>query len=198
MRTKDFVISDWHFGHYNIIKYCNRPFESVEEMNDVMIQRHNARVRKNDRCWVLGDIGSPGADKLTHIVEKLNGHKILIKGNHDRYSNTTYYQMGFKAVLEGGKQRLQKGISIIVFPQTTRTVRFEPENFNSIGVKLAQRAKVPIIPLALRTDAKQMPPTPCIAFLKNSRRLISWTDDDSSLSMSFRNFIQRFLIKILY
>lgn len=61
----------------------------------------------------------------------------------------------FKAVMEGGKERLQKGISIIVFPQTTRTVNFEPENFNSIGVKLAQRAKVPIVPLALKSDAWQ-------------------------------------------
>lgn len=59
----------------------------------------------------------------------------------------------FKAVMEGGMDRLKKGISIIVFPQTTRTRFFEPANFNSIGVKLAQRAKVPIVPLALLTDA---------------------------------------------
>lgn len=58
-----------------------------------------------------------------------------------------------KAVLEGGPQRLERGISIIVFPQTTRTPSFEPEHFNSIGVKLAQRARVPVVPLALLTDA---------------------------------------------
>lgn len=61
----------------------------------------------------------------------------------------------FKIVMEGGKERLGKGISIIVFPQTTRTTQFEPENFNSIGLKLAQRAKAPIVPLALKTDAWQ-------------------------------------------
>ncbi len=59
----------------------------------------------------------------------------------------------FKAVMTGGKKRLAEGISIIVFPQTTRTVTFDPEQFNTIGVKLAQKAKVPIIPLALKTDA---------------------------------------------
>ena len=59
----------------------------------------------------------------------------------------------FKAVMAGGKARLEDGISIIVFPQTTRTVTFEPEQFNTIGVKLAQKAKVPVIPLALKTDA---------------------------------------------
>ena len=58
-----------------------------------------------------------------------------------------------KVVLEGGRDRLERGISIIVFPQTTRTVSFSPAEFNTIGVKLAQRAGAPVVPLALRTDA---------------------------------------------
>jgi len=58
-----------------------------------------------------------------------------------------------KAVLREGTDRLQQGISIIVFPQTTRTNRFDPTRFNSIGIKLARRADVPVLPLALRTDA---------------------------------------------
>ena len=60
-----------------------------------------------------------------------------------------------KAVLEGGADRLRRGISIIIFPQTSRMPEFDPSQFNSIGVKLAQRAKVPVVPLALRTDAWQ-------------------------------------------
>jgi len=59
----------------------------------------------------------------------------------------------FKAVMEGGVERLEKGISIIVFPQTTRSSTFDPEQFNTIGVKLAARAKVPVVPIALLTDA---------------------------------------------
>lgn len=58
-----------------------------------------------------------------------------------------------KVVLEGGMDRLKRGISIIVFPQTTRTHSFDPTQFNTIGVKLAQKTNVPIIPLALLTDA---------------------------------------------
>jgi 1-acyl-sn-glycerol-3-phosphate acyltransferase len=58
-----------------------------------------------------------------------------------------------KAVLEGGVDRLKQGISIIVFPQTTRTHSFDPTQFNTIGVKLAQRANVPVVPLALLSDA---------------------------------------------
>ena len=58
-----------------------------------------------------------------------------------------------KAVLAGGADRLSRGVSVIVFPQTTRTTSFEPDKFNSIGVKLAKRANVPVVPLAIVTDA---------------------------------------------
>lgn len=56
-------------------------------------------------------------------------------------------------VLEEGPKRLAKGVSIVVFPQSTRSLHFSREHFNSIGVKLARRAKVPVIPLVLKTDA---------------------------------------------
>ncbi len=58
-----------------------------------------------------------------------------------------------KMVLEGGRERLEQGISIVVFPQTTRSPDFDPATFNSIGVKLAGRSGVPVVPVALRTDA---------------------------------------------
>jgi 1-acyl-sn-glycerol-3-phosphate acyltransferase len=58
-----------------------------------------------------------------------------------------------KAVLEGGTSRLKAGRSIIIFPQTTRTQVFDPEAFNTIGIKLAKKAGVPVVPIALKTDA---------------------------------------------
>jgi 1-acyl-sn-glycerol-3-phosphate acyltransferase len=58
-----------------------------------------------------------------------------------------------KAVLEGGSRRLKAGMSIIIFPQTTRTPVFDPEQFNSIGIKLAKKAGVPVVPIALTTMA---------------------------------------------
>ncbi len=58
-----------------------------------------------------------------------------------------------KAMLEGGLKRLEQGISIVIFPQGQRTTTFRPTDFNKIGIKLAKRAGVPIIPLALKTDA---------------------------------------------
>jgi 1-acyl-sn-glycerol-3-phosphate acyltransferase len=58
-----------------------------------------------------------------------------------------------RAVLEGGEKRLRDGMSIVIFPQTTRSLEFRPEEFNSLGVKLARRAGVPVVPIALKTDA---------------------------------------------
>lgn len=58
-----------------------------------------------------------------------------------------------KSVMQGGIERLSKGTSIVVFPQTTRANHFDPTTFNSIGIKLALRAKVPVVPIALVTDA---------------------------------------------
>lgn len=58
-----------------------------------------------------------------------------------------------KVMLEEGEARLRAGISLIVFPQKTRAATFTPAEFNSIGVKIARRAGVPVVPLALRSDA---------------------------------------------
>jgi 1-acyl-sn-glycerol-3-phosphate acyltransferase len=58
-----------------------------------------------------------------------------------------------RAVLEGGAEKLKTGVSIIIFPQTTRTAVFDEEQFNSIGIKLAKKAGVPVVPIALKTDA---------------------------------------------
>ncbi len=58
-----------------------------------------------------------------------------------------------KTVLEEGVKRLNAGRSVIVFPQSTRSVVFDPEEFNSLGIKLALRAGVPVVPVALKTDA---------------------------------------------
>jgi len=58
-----------------------------------------------------------------------------------------------RAVLEGGTKKLQQGQSIIIFPQSTRALDFTPEDFNTLGIKLALKADVPIVPIALKTDA---------------------------------------------
>lgn len=79
----DWFISDTHFNHENIIKLANRPFSSAEEMDEVMIRNWNARVQPEDTVIHLGDFGLP-LDYAKEVLDRLNGRKILILGNHDR------------------------------------------------------------------------------------------------------------------
>lgn len=76
--------SDQHFGHARIIELCDRPFASIDEMNAVMIERWNDRVRAGDTVYVVGDFAMGQIADTLPIAAKLNGRKILIPGNHDR------------------------------------------------------------------------------------------------------------------
>lgn len=78
----NYFIADTHFNHKNIIKYDDRPFSSVEEMNETMIQLWNSRVTQNDNVYILGDVGFGNVD---NILRRLNGNKYLIRGNHDKF-----------------------------------------------------------------------------------------------------------------
>lgn len=81
---KIFVTSDTHFNHKNIIKYCNRPFESVEHMNEALIQNWNETVGVNDFVYHLGDFAfSKNPENINEIAARLNGNIFLIEGNHD-------------------------------------------------------------------------------------------------------------------
>lgn len=81
-----FFTSDSHFWHTNVLKYCNRPFNSVEEMNEKLIQYWNEVVPKDGIVFHLGDFCFCGATKAREIIKQLNGNIILIKGNHDYHS----------------------------------------------------------------------------------------------------------------
>lgn len=76
--------SDTHFNHANVIKYCQRPFKSVEEMNAGLVAKWNASVKPGDDLYFLGDFAlGKERDAVDHILPMLNGRKFLIKGNHD-------------------------------------------------------------------------------------------------------------------
>lgn len=92
------IVADTHFNHKNIIKYCNRPFDSVKEMNDILISNWNKVVKSNDQVFMLGDFALCGKDKIIEIGQQLNGRKTLILGNHDGASLSTYYNAGFEIV----------------------------------------------------------------------------------------------------
>lgn len=79
-----FFTSDTHFGHANILKYCSRPFSSVEEMDNALIENWNRVVKKDDIVFHLGDFAFCGSQRLKELISSLNGRKSLIIGNHDR------------------------------------------------------------------------------------------------------------------
>lgn len=83
----EFFTSDTHYGHANIIKYSNRPYKSVEEMNEALIANYNSRVKDTDTCYHLGDVAFLPSGEIKQIWERLNGDKVLILGNHDSKEN---------------------------------------------------------------------------------------------------------------
>lgn len=98
-----FVISDHHFGHTNSwekFKLADgsplRPFTSNDEMNQTMIDRHNAKVKDHDTVYFLGDVVINR--KHLHLVKQLNGRKILIRGNHDIFRDEDYRDVGFEQI----------------------------------------------------------------------------------------------------
>ena len=89
--------SDTHFGHTNIIKYCNRPFADAGEMDRSIIESWNKLVAKDDEVYHMGDFAFATPDRIKHILENLNGSKRLIVGNHDRQANRMF-EYGFSYV----------------------------------------------------------------------------------------------------
>jgi calcineurin-like phosphoesterase family protein len=92
--------SDTHFAHANIIQYCGRPFENIEEMNEALIIRWNARVQPEDTVYHLGDFAFGPTMNIKEFREKLNGHITLIRGNHDR-TLKRMREFGFNGVVNG-------------------------------------------------------------------------------------------------
>ena len=78
--------SDEHFGHDNIIKFCNRPFKDTSEMREALIKNHNSVVRNGDRVYHLGDMfwNTVTENEALAILHRLNGQHFYIMGNHEK------------------------------------------------------------------------------------------------------------------
>ena len=91
--------SDLHFDHTNAIKFCGRPWATVDEMNDGIINNFNSKVRPGDTVYILGDLYfGKTAERLDGFLSRLNGNKILILGNHDYSKFKDVYRRNFVAV----------------------------------------------------------------------------------------------------
>lgn len=79
----NYFVADLHFGHKNVLAFDNRPFKSIEEHDERIIENWNNTVEMDDDVYILGDIGWYNSTKTIEIFKSLNGNKHLIKGNHD-------------------------------------------------------------------------------------------------------------------
>lgn len=83
---KVFLGADYHFSHKSILRFCpdSRPFKDVDEMNEAIVDRHNSMVSPEDTTYMLGDIAFCSATIAAGFLNRMNGKKILITGNHDK------------------------------------------------------------------------------------------------------------------
>lgn len=151
--------SDLHLGHLNIIKYTERPFYSIDQMNEAFVDNWNMHVDTADTVWVLGDVALGPIKESLGLVELLNGHKILVPGNHDRvwrglapkrrWDDQIYLDAGFERIEHGdlGVYPLtlgqdigqpQHGVLLCHFPYTVgqHDARFSPWHPTDAGVPL--------------------------------------------------------------
>jgi calcineurin-like phosphoesterase family protein len=97
---KYFFTSDQHLSHRNVIKYVNRPFKNVDEMNEAIIERWNNTVGPNDVVFNLGDVAFEKDEaKRDWMLSRMNGEKHLIWGNHDKGLKHGW-QRNFKSVAD--------------------------------------------------------------------------------------------------
>lgn len=113
--NKTFFTSDIHFDHVNIIAYCNRPYNSIEDMNEDIVNRWNARVPKDGTVFVLGDVSfAKDHDKTRFYLSRLNGTKHLIRGNHDYHVPNEAWEIDFVSVQDLHEIQVGKSKKIVM------------------------------------------------------------------------------------
>ena len=88
---KVFFTSDTHFNHCNILSYCSRPWDNVEQMNEGLIKNWNEVVEERDIVYHLGDFAMGNRKLIPDIISRLNGNIILVRGNHDFSKSLGYF-----------------------------------------------------------------------------------------------------------
>ena len=89
-----YFTADLHFGHKSILSLCNRPFDSLEEMDEALIRNWNKKVKRNDTVYVVGDFAWK-KETVDRYLQALNGKKILVIGNHDKWTVDDTIGSGF-------------------------------------------------------------------------------------------------------
>lgn len=115
MKVRTFFISDLHFNHEKIFEFEPKRaqlYKTIEDMNEKIIRTWNHWIGPHDIVYVIGDVGFNKSNKLIEYCQRLNGRKILIRGNHDKRSVGMYLKAGFVAVLDQAIINLTKDIRV--------------------------------------------------------------------------------------
>ena len=113
-----FVTSDPHYFHHNITQYCSRPFKSEQAMRNKLLENYNDLVPKDGTCFFIGDmamIGTSQWEKMKALLNKMNGTKHLILGNHDEIKPFRYIDCGFTSVHTSLVITMQIGVYEVKF-----------------------------------------------------------------------------------
>lgn len=109
MKKKLYFTSDWHIGHKNVIDFDNRPFNDLYEMHESLIKNFNKYVPKYGITYFLGDMGLCSNGLLKSVIDRLNGMKVLVRGNHDGKQDSMY-NAGFDLVIDKAQITIGKNI----------------------------------------------------------------------------------------
>lgn len=134
MPGKTWVAADHHFGHANILTFKRddgsplRPFASIEEHDETIIANHNVVVDPEDRVYLLGDLAMHRRN--VHLVSRLNGRLVLVKGNHDIFKIKDYLKY-FDDIRAYVVQKDQDGNKVIL-----SHIPIHPESLGRFGTNI--------------------------------------------------------------
>lgn len=109
----NYYISDLHFGHANIIRLCNRPYNTVQEMDEDLINKWNSVITDDDDVYILGDLIFR-ADDPEKYLKALKGRLHIIRGNHDKFLNNPGYRRYFESI-DQYKELVDNGKRVVLF-----------------------------------------------------------------------------------
>lgn len=139
--------SDHHFGHANIIKYCNRPYNSVAHMNALMVSAWNSVVEPEDTVYYLGDFAMQ-PHMVTAILPTLNGTKVLIAGNHDKCHGGASNWIEF--YMDAGFASVQKHLDMQIAGERSCFITFR------IAMKRTAARSTMVLALSTKDDGWSM------------------------------------------
>lgn len=188
-----FFTSDTHFGHKHILDFCHRPFSCIEEHDEALIANWNSVVGPDDTVFHLGDFGFGGFPFWKNICEQLNGHIILIIGNHD-WNNMT----------AGARQLFDECISqarILINEQTIYLNHFPFLCFDHQNPKTSKQLSIQLHghvhsgPLSEGTDIERLkycfPTQYDVGVDNNDYRPISWKQVKEKIDSQITKYIEK-------